>query len=248
MNKQEIFRTVRELILSNNLYHSMIISSTDQEQLNLVVDDVVRIILCENNSIEFDGCIWCKKMNSKNALNIFFIGDGINKIKKESIKELILTFSLSNVEDSDKKIYIIRNAENLGDSASNALLKFLEEPPKNVFAILQTNDQNQIIKTIKSRCKFLNLESIKTNEVRDNDLIRLINLKTKNDILLYANDFKKLEKDEQIKILEETYSQIIINQYINLAEKFINTIQEIKNSSYTALAIDNLFINIYEVF
>ena len=74
---------------------------------------------------------------------------------------------------------MIDNAENLNLNASNALLKSLEEPPKNTFFFLIHNSGSKILDTIKSRCIefkiFLN-ESEKKNIFKnlinqhDNDL------------------------------------------------------------------------------
>ena len=50
------------------------------------------------------------------------------------------------------KIIMIDNAENLNLNASNALLKSLEEPPKNTFFFLIHNSGSKILDTIKSRC------------------------------------------------------------------------------------------------
>ncbi|QEH61208.1 DNA polymerase III subunit delta' [Spiroplasma chinense] len=247
MVRQEIFKNIQELIFSNKLYHSLIVSCTNQEELDFTCKEITRMIVCENSSIENDNCRWCKKVNSMNALNIFFIGDGFSNIKKEEISNLIINFSSSNIEDSDKKIYIIRNAENLSDRAANSLLKFLEEPPKNVFAILQTKDKNQILQTIKSRCKLLNLTHKVDEEIEDKEFFELMKSKNKNFILLYSDKFKKLDKADQVKILEYTFKNFIQLEMPNLSELFLDTIIEIKNSNYTNLTIENLFIKIFEV-
>lgn len=50
------------------------------------------------------------------------------------------------------KIYLIDEAHMLSKAAFNALLKILEEPPRNVFFILATTDASKILETVKSRC------------------------------------------------------------------------------------------------
>ena len=59
--------------------------------------------------------------------------------------------------ESDKKIYIINQAEKLNVSAANTLLKFLEEPEKGIIAILLTDNIYQMIDTIVSRCQIVTL-------------------------------------------------------------------------------------------
>ena len=49
------------------------------------------------------------------------------------------------------KIYIIDEVHMLTNTAFNALLKTLEEPPKNVVFILATTESHKVLDTIKSR-------------------------------------------------------------------------------------------------
>lgn len=51
-----------------------------------------------------------------------------------------------------KKVYLIDEVHMLSKAAFNALLKVLEEPPKDVVFILATTDPHKVIETVKSRC------------------------------------------------------------------------------------------------
>ncbi len=51
------------------------------------------------------------------------------------------------------KVYIIDEVHMLSTSASNALLKTLEEPPPNVIFILATTEVHKVLPTIMSRCQ-----------------------------------------------------------------------------------------------
>ena len=64
------------------------------------------------------------------------------------IKEKFKTKSILN----SKRIYIIDGAEKLNNYAANKLLKFLEEPEEDIVAILTTENKNNVINTIVSRC------------------------------------------------------------------------------------------------
>ena len=48
-------------------------------------------------------------------------------------------------------------------SSSNSLLKFLEEPEEGIIAILITNNINQMLDTIISRCQILKLKNKKVD-------------------------------------------------------------------------------------
>lgn len=83
--------------------------------------------------------------------------DGIF-IKKDQILELQNEFKITAVENKNK-FYIIEGVENFNSSSANTLLKFLEEPEKNIIAFLITNNLNSVIETISSRCSIINLSN-----------------------------------------------------------------------------------------
>ena len=63
------------------------------------------------------------------------------------------------------KVYIIDEVHMLSIGAFNALLKTLEEPPKNVVFILATTEPHKIPVTIQSRCQKLNFRKLSFQEI-----------------------------------------------------------------------------------
>ncbi|MBP5408225.1 MAG: hypothetical protein J6Y42_03715, partial [Bacilli bacterium] len=116
-------------------------------------------------------------------------------IRKEQIDEIKEKFSTKAIIGNNK-VYIIRNAEKLNPAASSALLKFLEEPEPNIVAILVTDNINQVLETIKSRCVLVPLV-----HKNGGNLDKLE--KIKNSIFLTeAVDIDEEKIDESIKFLE----------------------------------------------
>jgi len=64
------------------------------------------------------------------------------------------------------KILILWMAEKMNIAASNKLLKLVEEPPDKTILILITEDEDQIIKTILSRCQIVKLFPLTENDVK----------------------------------------------------------------------------------
>ena len=58
--------------------------------------------------------------------------------------------------ESDKKAYIINDADLMNNSAQNALLQILEEPPRHVVFILNTDNPAALLPTVRSRCVEIN--------------------------------------------------------------------------------------------
>ncbi|ARU90895.1 hypothetical protein SCLARK_0089 [Spiroplasma clarkii] len=63
---------------------------------------------------------------------------------------------------------------------------------------------------------------------------------------MYSENFKRKDKKEQIEILNQIYKKEILTNRQEVAEFFLDTILEIKRSSYTNLIIENFFIKIFE--
>lgn len=80
---------------------------------------------------------------------------------EEIVKKLIL-----KPYEGGYKIMIIWMADKMNTAASNKLLKLIEEPPKDTLLLLITEDEEQIIKTILSRCQVLHFKSLSETEIK----------------------------------------------------------------------------------
>ena len=69
------------------------------------------------------------------------------------------------------KVMIIWMAEKMNIAASNKLLKLIEEPPSKTIFLLVTEDEGQIINTIKSRCQALHFPVLSNSDIA-NTLIK----------------------------------------------------------------------------
>lgn len=68
---------------------------------------------------------------------------------------------------SDRKIYIIPNADSMLAEAQNSILKVFEEPPEYCIIILIAKNANSLLQTIRSRAQLLRLHSLSYSEVAD---------------------------------------------------------------------------------
>ncbi len=98
-----------------------------------------------------------------------------NNIRIDSIRFIKRKIYLTGRENK-KKIYVISDADKMSQESANALLKILEEPPKNSLLILTTSRINSLLPTIIGRCQL-----IKFDDISLDDLTNYIN-KTFNEI------------------------------------------------------------------
>ncbi len=98
---------------------------------------------------------------------VYVVRRGYNEKRKaffknisiEDVRKLQSYCSLS-IADGGKRIIIIDTADDLNKSSSNALLKLLEEPPKNTIFLLISHQPNHLLPTIKSRCQKLSFSNL----------------------------------------------------------------------------------------
>lgn len=103
----------------------------------------------------------------------------IPRIGKETIANLQSFFSTTPLERKGWKIYIINGLERMSEEASNALLKFLEEPNgSNICALLIADSVNNVLPTIVSRCQM-----IRFNAVDHQTISRMMIEQGANDLL-----------------------------------------------------------------
>lgn len=87
------------------------------------------------------------------------------KIGIEDAKNIAHTLSLKSYEGGFK-VMIIWHAETMNIRAANYLLKLIEEPPKKTAFILITEDEGQILQTIRSRCQPLHFPPLGEKDIQ----------------------------------------------------------------------------------
>ena len=120
---------------------------------------LANMILCLSDGQRPCGiCKACIKCNAKSNPDIKEYGEDKNSstFKVELSREIRQdAFVLPN--DSDKKVYILKGAQNMNDSSENALLKILEEPPHFDFFILTCESKSAMLDTVLSRSTVISL-------------------------------------------------------------------------------------------
>lgn len=83
----------------------------------------------------------------------------------EEAEEIVKALKLRSYEGG-YKVMIIWMPEKMHNSAANKLLKLLEEPPYKTVFILVTEDENQLLSTIKSRCQKLSFPLLSEADIQ----------------------------------------------------------------------------------
>lgn len=153
----QVFQMLQNSLHKNRVAHAYIFEGergTGKKEASILL---AKSLYCEkmnNDEIPCNQCVNCKRIESGNHPDVHIIEpDGLS-IKKEQIHFLQEEFTKKGVE-SNRKVYILVEAEKMTVQAANSLLKFLEEPLSDTMAILISDNAKQILPTIISRCQMV---------------------------------------------------------------------------------------------
>lgn len=129
----------------------------------------------------------CYQIDVNTFDDLYIVNPTTIGINTEEINNLLSYMETKSLRDNGKRVYIIYGFERLTRDVSNKILKFLEEPEENIYALLLTENYEKILPTIISRCQIINLsfpiESI-NSELFDNMKKFLTNLISKNTTMI----------------------------------------------------------------
>jgi DNA polymerase-3 subunit delta' len=155
-----VYQTLVNAFSSNKINHAFLLSGLKGSPIKESAIYVAQSLVCENPApLACEECLSCLRIANQSYADFIYIDGELGTIKKEEIENLQSSFSKSGVEAKGLKIYIINQLEKATASATNSLLKFLEEPYDDVIGILTTQNQSQILDTIISRSQVLRIKS-----------------------------------------------------------------------------------------
>lgn len=249
----EVLENLVEYYHSKRISHAYLIETDNIDHCLEDLKIIVKKINCQNEyQDKCSKCNLCNLINQNYLPSFVIIEPSGSTIKKEQILELKKNFSSVPVYTNDN-IYIIKNAEKLTSASANTMLKFVEEPEDNIIGFFITDNINNVITTIKSRCEILKvyynekkldlsllaqndsellnvaLEYIKAIEVEKNKSIMY------NKDILLVHEFERKDIDDLFNIILAIYEEAL-NHRINSKNSFrVETIDYLEQ-----LTLDNI--------
>ena len=145
---------------SNRLAHAYLILCQDSSYAAAVLKDMAKLLLCKSPSKKqgilyaCKACTHCIKVEKDAHPDLLEIKPQGVSIRIEQIRALHQHVRFAPLE-AKRRVVLIHNIEQMNQSAANALLKILEEPPGHTYLLLFTTDLGRVLPTIKSRCQVL---------------------------------------------------------------------------------------------
>ena len=150
IGNESIKNTLEKSIKANQITHSYLMIGIPGIGKKLLAKEYAKVILGSNDIINNPDFL-CIEPDG-NSIKI----DQIRNLQKEIQEKPII---------SNKKVYIIDDADLMTKEAQNCLLKTLEEPPEFAVIILIGSNENAFLPTIKSRCMILHFNRLSDSEI-----------------------------------------------------------------------------------
>ena len=165
VGQSHITTTLKNAIKNNQLAHAFLFCGPRGVGKTTCARILAKTINCENPTKDGEACNKCNFCNSFNegiSMNYFEL-DAASNNSVDDIRELVNQIRF--VPQSGKyKVYVIDEVHMLSQSAFNAFLKTLEEPPSYAIFILATTEKHKILPTILSRCQIFDFKRISIND------------------------------------------------------------------------------------
>jgi len=161
---------LRRAAAENVVSHAYLFSGPDGVGKRLVALEFAGVVNCTSGggSPSECGCGSCRKVEKGIHPDVAMVEfAGVRNIKVDQVRDEIEEKLYLKPFEGRFKVVIVDEAEKLNNSAQNAFLKTLEEPPPASIIILVTSRPGALLPTIRSRCQPLNFGALPERYIAD---------------------------------------------------------------------------------
>jgi len=165
ISQPHVVRTLQNAITTNHVAHAYVFSGMRGVGKTTVARILAKALNCESGptSHPCGTCPSCMEISRGQSVDVIEI-DGASNTSVDDVRELRENVKFTPFRGS-YRVYIIDEVHMLSNSAFNALLKTLEEPPSHAVFIFATTEVHKIPATILSRCQHFTFRRIPRQEI-----------------------------------------------------------------------------------
>ncbi len=184
IGQKHVTKTLQNAISSERIGHAFLLTGSRGVGKTSVARILAKALNCKDGPATepCNDCPACTGITNGSSVDVLEI-DGASNTGVDDVRELRENARYLPAQ-SRRKIYIIDEVHMLSNSAFNALLKTLEEPPTHVVFIFATTEPHKIPETILSRCQRFDFRRIPLQEI--------------------LNQLKKVVQKEGVQISEQS--------------------------------------------
>ena len=212
---QEIpYNIFKNALENNRFFHAYLLSGPTGTPIFEIAKFLSKCLLNNKHELKEEDNIISKTVENRTYPDLIIIDTKKEQVKIDDIRRIEDKFSQTSINQLGIKIYIINLIENLRPNEANALLKFLEEPLDNTYAILTTENEYSVLPTILSRTEIVRFFSFNKNDLIDECIKLGVNKKDAEILTFFQNDASMIKEE----IENEDYLEVkkYVENFINL--------------------------------
>ena len=160
VGQEHVVRALTHALAEKRLHHAYLFTGTRGVGKTTIARILAKSLNCESGitAAPCGQCSACQEIDSGRFVDLLEV-DAATNTKVDEMRQL-LENAIYAPTRGRFKVYVIDEVHMLSNSAFNAMLKTLEEPPEHVKFILATTDPQKIPVTVLSRCLQFNLKQM----------------------------------------------------------------------------------------
>lgn len=166
IGQEHIIKTLQNQMKTGRVSHAYLFCGTRGTGKTSTAKIFSRAMNClhpDEDGNPCNECVLCRDMLEGRSVNVMEL-DAASNNGVENVREIREEVKYPPAQGK-YKVYIIDEVHMLSNSAFNALLKTLEEPPAHVMFILATTDPQKVPQTILSRCQRFDFRRITSEDI-----------------------------------------------------------------------------------
>ena len=160
VGQEHVVRALTHALSAQRLHHAYLFTGTRGVGKTTIARILAKSLNCEAGitATPCGTCSACQEIDSGRFVDLLEV-DAATNTRVDEMRQLLENAVYAPTRGRFK-VYVIDEVHMLSNSAFNAMLKTLEEPPEHVKFILATTDPQKIPVTVLSRCLQFNLKQM----------------------------------------------------------------------------------------
>jgi len=165
VGQEHVVRALTHALSEQRLHHAYLFTGTRGVGKTTLARILAKALNCERGitATPCGSCSACQEIDSGRFVDLLEV-DAATNTRVDEMRQLLENAVYAPTRGRFK-VYVIDEVHMLSNSAFNAMLKTLEEPPEHVKFILATTDPQKIPVTVLSRCLQFNLKQMPVSAI-----------------------------------------------------------------------------------